>query len=167
MQVQVSRMMAAVGAATGVTAMGVGVTTDQLGLAVAGSALLLVSAMAICVGVVLQALRDTAAERAALIEERDLAVAAQAGITSERERMRSDLARSRRAAQELLVRERDAMYRALEEERFSIQRQAFEEGVRMAFSGSLDEMPDFATGTLVHFPARQPALDAVRAASDD
>ncbi len=159
-------MMAAVGAATGVTAMGVGVTTDRLGLAVAGSALLIVSAMTICVLVVLQALRDTAAERAALIEERDLAIAAQVGIASERERLRDDLARGRKAAQDLLARERAAMFQALEEKRFAIQSEGVETGILLALSGSLDEMPA-STGVLLQLPVRQPFDGAVLVASDD
>ncbi|MFD0404978.1 hypothetical protein [Kitasatospora sp. NPDC127116] len=167
MQVQVSRMMmAAVGAATGVTATGVGVTTDRLGLAVSGSALLVVSAMAICVIVVLRALGDTAAERAALIEERDLAIAAQVGVASERERVRDDLARGRKAAQDLLARERAAMFKALEEKRFAIQREGVETGILLALSGALDEMPA-PSGVLLQLPVRQSFDGAVLAASDD
>ncbi|MFJ9448222.1 hypothetical protein ACIRRH_41360 [Kitasatospora sp. NPDC101235] len=167
MHVQVSQMAASVGAATGLIAMGAGSVTDQVGAAISGSALLIVSTMVLCVHVVLRALRDTAIERAALAEERDLAIAAQAGIASERERMRSDLARSRKAVQDLLVRERRAMRVALEEERFSIQADAIDMAFRLQQSGVLDEPPTPATGVLVRLPVRQPVGDAMLAASDD
>ncbi|MDH6709806.1 hypothetical protein P3T27_006555 [Kitasatospora sp. MAA19] len=165
--VQVSQMAASVGAATGLVAMGVGSVTDQAGEAISGSALLLVSAMVICVQVILRALRDTATERAALAEERDLAIAAQAVVASERERMRADLARGRKAAQDMLDRERRALFQALEEERFSIQRRAIAVALKMESSGMLDEPPVLHAGTVVRLPVRQPMDDAALAASDD
>lgn len=160
-------MAASVGAATGLIAMGMASATDQVGAAISGSALLVVSAMVLCVQVVLRALRDTAVERAALAEERDLAIAAQAGIASERERMRADLARGRKAAQDMLERERRALHQALEEERFAIQKRAIQVALKMEQSGMLDAPPAPQTGTVVRLPVRQPADAAVLAASDD
>lgn len=165
--VQVSQVSASTGAVAGFGAMTVGAVTDRLGLAVAGCAVFIVSTMIVCLLVLLRALRDTAVERAALIEEREAAVAAQAGIASERERLRADLIRSRRVVTEMLTRERQAMLLDLEQRTHVIRSEAVEATARMFFSGVFDEVPAPASGVLVRLPVRQSMDDVILAASDE
>jgi hypothetical protein len=157
---------AVAGATIGACAMAGGAAAEEIGLAVVGAAFFIVASMAACLVVLIRQIADTSAERTALVEQHESYIAAEAGVLSERERLRKDRIKSAALAQQTINRERQALRQQYEEERFTLAARAYQLGAEAAMSGSLSDDAEFG-GTVVRLPVWQRSETTAMAASDD
>jgi hypothetical protein len=153
MQTTKTFWVAAAGITIGTAGLAYTVPTGHTEGSVLGAAVLVVSAIAISVRVVLTVITDTSAEKARLTDERLTYLAAQAALESERTRIRQDLEAGARASAQQIRAERAAMRQQFEEERHAVQRHGFEVGVRLALGGGLTAEGEIPANVLP-FPTR-------------
>jgi len=107
--------------------------------AIVGASVLIVSAMAASVHLVLDRLTDTSAERRALRDEHAAYVAAQVSIQRDREDVCRALAEGAARTNELLATERATMREQFEQERFEIQAAAYSTAIEHMKNGLLTD----------------------------
>lgn len=147
-----------VGIAAGTATLLTGAASDATGTAIVGTAVLIVSAMATSVHLVLDRLTDTSAERRALRDEHAAYVAAQVSIQRDREEVRRALADGTIQTQKLLASERATMRAQFEQERFEIQSAAYSMAIEHMQNGLLSDHVA-RDANVLPFPTR-PAVPA-------
>lgn len=134
--------------------MAVGAATEEIGLAIVGAAFFIVCAMFACLMILIRQIADTSIERAALAEEHEAYIAAQAGTDAERQRLRRDALKSAATMHQAIERRREELTQAFEEERFDLASRAFQLGAEAVINDTLGT--DMEIGATVYrLEARQ------------
>lgn len=131
--------------AAGITVILYGIARNDLARSLGGACLSITALTLIALVAIRRWVTDTEAERARLAEdsreaqnEKTRAIAAQAALEMERQRLARDAAADRARTAAILRAEREAMRDQFEEQRAKLASDAFATGVRMERSGALE-----------------------------
>jgi hypothetical protein len=104
--------------------------------------------------ILLRQIADTSAERAALAEEHEAYIAAQAGTDAERQRLRRDAIKSAATMHQAIEQKREELIQAFEADRFKLANRAYQLGAEAVINDTLGT--DMEIGATVYrLEARQ------------